>query len=241
MLHGLAVVPFEQDISKPKESLEKTKEDHEKTEEDLEALHPSVSIVMSPLPIPSWSNLVRMSVTVDPVPGSLHEVLKALNSIHLHCRHMESTNGLDLNKFRVYHSSMRASPNPSEIDGHAEDVARPDLIIPSTLLWIELPYEPPGCLAQEILTLHRQLRNLIENPAQDQYEPKNLLASILSAALTERSLDRETNSLTPIKVSVDWISPLATLNRLGRLQQYSLGQENPHFTWNIRARARKKF
>ncbi len=204
-------------------------------------LQPSLSIVMSPLAAPSWSNMIRMSVTVDPIPGALSRVLSNLNKNSLYCRHMESTNGNDLNEFQVFHSSMQSRVN------HRRKKNQLDLIIPSTLLWLELPSKVPEVSSKETLRLHELLRKMVKDPQSDQDSPRQILQKLLQKDLENNS---GTSRRDKISVSVDWISPLVTLNRLGRLSNYG-GSKAPEIApedddknilaWQIRARARKKF
>jgi hypothetical protein len=164
-----------------------------------------MTLIASPFPEASWGHLFRMSVTLSPFSGSLHKLLKAFNELHLHCRHLEVVNGIDLKETRFYGLDRRMS----SISSVEKTVA--DLLLPSAFFVLELRHDrdrkDPG-KAGQILELHRKLGTLLEEGYRDRGKQveRSQLEELLQEYLREKSGEPS--------IEVDWISPMSTLNKL---------------------------
>lgn len=170
-----------------------------------------VTLIATPLPESSWGNLVRMSATLDPRPGSLRKMMEVLNDLHLRCRYVETINDVDLLGRKLFALDLAEYPlgeasTPGATDG--EDRKRlSNLIIPSTLVVLELPENHETLeLEPETRDVHALLRKLADELTDETGNEQGMARSLLRTLLS-RKID---------SVEVDWISPMSTLNRLHR-------------------------
>jgi ABC-type multidrug transport system fused ATPase/permease subunit len=99
-----------------------------------------MTLIVTPFPHGSWSRLIRMSVTIGSRPGSLQALLKALNSLHIFCRHIEDiTDGAEIGVL------------PSE-----------EPIVPSVTLVVEIPLR--GTVSADNEPLHASLLGVLDDP-----------------------------------------------------------------------------
>lgn len=185
------------------------------TKDDTKDLISRMTLIATSLPESSWGNLVRLSTTLDPKPGSLRKMIEVFNELHLHCRYVETINDIDLRGRRLldldleeYPLDGSSSDESSVDDGSAEERREriSSLIIPSTMVVIELPQDYTNLkLEKNAKSLHKHLRNLADDNVE-QDETKDTARSLLQGLLAAKVGN----------VEVDWISPLSTLNRLHR-------------------------
>jgi hypothetical protein len=98
-----------------------------------------MTLIVTPLPPGSWSSLIRMSVTIDPKPGSLHSLVKALNELRIFSRHIEDVTGTNL----------------------AGELQSGEPIFPSATFVLELPQA--GQAPPDLADLHNSLHKVIHN------------------------------------------------------------------------------
>jgi ABC-type transport system involved in cytochrome c biogenesis ATPase subunit len=185
VLYGVALVP-----ENPKKSTR-----FGDTEDRL------MTLIMTPLPHASWPRLIRMSVTIDPRPGSLFTLIKALNSLRIFPRYIEDVTGTDLAHVEPYSPSRGVL----KLDKSAR---RDDAILPSATLVLELPQiqDRPKSPEDDLYPLHSALSRVLSSPQ----------ASAEAILKLEEALAKEAGEYER-KVTVQWISPMATLNKLHKL------------------------
>jgi hypothetical protein len=152
-----------------------------------------MTLIMTPYPEASWPQLLRLSVTIDHRPGSLHSLITALSSLQLYPRSIEDITGTSLDGVTLF------APGRNKELPHGQEST--PLILPSAMLVLELP--APDAVHPDLLLLHKQLRSIITSGA-----PGDGTAREVEQALSQRT-DRP--------VSIRWISPMATLNKLSEL------------------------
>jgi len=98
-----------------------------------------MTLIVTSLPPESWPRLIRMSVTLDPQPGSLYSLVEVLNNLRIFPRHLEDVTGTTFN-------GKEQSGEP---------------ILPSATFVLELPR--PEALNPRDAELHNCLRQVIED------------------------------------------------------------------------------
>jgi hypothetical protein len=176
-----------------------------------------MTLIASPFPEASWGHLLRMSVTLNPFSGSLHRLVRTLNDLHLHCRHLEVVNGVDLIGASAYRLDRRLESifSPKEDAAPTEETAPKeeavDLLLPSAFFVIELRHDrdrKDQGQEGEFLLLHKELGKLLKEGYEPGREPveRSKLEKLVESILRDKAQD------TSIKI--DWISPMSTLNKL---------------------------
>lgn len=204
-----------------------------------------ITIIASPFSTAMWSKLIRVSVTVDPAPGSLQKLLRAFNELGLLCRFIESTNGIDLRSFKPFDSRRTA---PGAIGDDMGPESHP-LIIPSTIAVVEVADvlgRPSKKDPKEYRKLRSRLRDLAMRESSDrggnEEQPSRETSREMLRRLLEKVMRRLDNDgagsgeeqESQVTVDVDWISRMATLNTLSHYREAEPEQSR---AWN----ARRKF
>ncbi|HWM90138.1 MAG TPA: hypothetical protein VN493_05175 [Thermoanaerobaculia bacterium] len=148
-----------------------------------------MTLIVTPFPQGSWSRLIRMSVTIDPRPGSLYSLVRALNELQIFPRHIEDVTGTS---FQATYGVRGAGPV-------SYDKTNEEPIVPSATLVMELPR--PETVSGERADLHACLMKIIGD----------LRESAAAIPMLETAL----KALCQRHVSVRWISSMSTLNKLG--------------------------
>jgi len=158
------------------------------TSSDRDVENRLMTLIVTPFPRTSWSRLVRMSVTLDPKPGSLFELVSALNNMKLFTRHVEDVTGTTLSGVSTYRPAF------------ADDTDTQDrALLPSATFVLEIP--SPG-EAGHTDELHAALTDVLHD------------ARTSSAAIPK--FQARLRELCAREISIQWISPMATLNKLSQ-------------------------
>jgi len=174
-----------------------------------------MTLIVTPLPEMAWGHLLRMSVTLKPSAGSLEKTVRALQKLRIFCRHIETINGVNLRKTRVYGPDRRTWEfTPNKVDD--------DLLIPSTLFILEV--QDSG-ISEDVtkddgntVTLRKSLRQIVEANQCNVSCSTHEAVSNMEAQLKEH--------VGPLEV--DWISPMSTLNRLAQRLEHSKRSDSPY-------------
>lgn len=216
------------------------------------SLTPDISIISSHFPVGSWANLFRASFTIKPGKGSLSKLITALNGIGLLVRFIESTDGINLNDYTI---RVGSKPDHQKIN-LLDNTNLSPLIIPSSLLVLEIPEKTNEFFKEikpnlnegtmkKISHLHSQIKKIISGESSDVSAVRIKLEKILQGENSR------------LDISIDWLSTMTCLNRLGNLNSFKARPRNTEshnssntdtidqqsmrdFSLMFRTRARKK-
>lgn len=148
-----------------------------------------MTLIVTPFPRTSWSRLLRMSVTLDPKPGSLFELISALNKLNLFPRYVEDVTGTMLSGVSSYRPDS-ANPNSD---------AKDRSLLPSATFVLEIPHAGEAATKDDLLTA---LAEVIRDARTSAAAIPKFQARLLEMCSRD--------------ISIQWISPMATLNKLSR-------------------------
>lgn len=153
-----------------------------------------MTLIATPFHHDSWAGLLRLSVTIDPQPGSLFKLVQALNLLQIEIRYVEDVTGTRLSDLDI---------NPLD---HSHESWATDSFLPSAMLVVEIPGRASSALREahdDFDQFRIALREIV-----DTQETKTETLALLENILFEKC---------GRKVSIRWISPMAPLNALSHL------------------------
>ncbi|MBW8874387.1 MAG: hypothetical protein JF614_05445, partial [Acidobacteria bacterium] len=112
-----------------------------------------MTLIVTPFPQASWARMIRMSVTIDPRPGSLFGLIQALNRLQIFPRHVEDVTGTSFANEMASASGI--------FQGLGGEIDEDDPIVPSATLVLELPQ--PGGASGQVAELHENLHKITED------------------------------------------------------------------------------
>jgi hypothetical protein len=168
--------------------------EYEKLRYNIETDRRLMTLIATPFHHESWQGLLRLSVTIDPQPGSLFRLVQAFNLLQIEIRYIEDVTGTRLSDLDI---------NPL---GYSQESSVNDSFFPSAMLVVEVLEEASGALQEadtDLKQFHAILREIIDTQ-KTRIEELTFIENVLSKKCGR-------------KVSIRWISPMAPLNFLSHL------------------------
>ena len=199
---------------------------------------PQSTLVASPFPVQSWVRLVRASFSVGTGNGKVLRLFKLLERLALFPRHVEAVEGIDLQNIRFSASDFEKQPGGERLDSNdirpsamvVFEVPREDALS----AWLDQPESEFSIDRAPLKALHQKLRDLLDSPDENEDEAgqkngkRNKIVTRATVALKEcvklaqegakgeSGEKRSTDDPKPFQIKLDWLSPMKTLNLLGK-------------------------